>query len=257
MAKKCNKCGEIKELEEFYSDKRNLDGKQGVCRGCFSKRSEIYNQKPEVKSKAKEHREIPEVKAKIKVRTKIWNQRLEVKVRTKDLQREYGQIPEVKARRKEVRQGPEARVKERAWQRGKLVSDPIFRTACNLRRRLNHVLGGKRRVGSAVRDMGRSGDELRVFLEKHSKYLLADLGKDKVHIDHIIPLSVYDLEDRKELLKAVHYTNLRLLWCKDNERKGNKVPEFVPYYGPLIWKKFPSLYPKDKSCVESTLRFPE
>lgn len=36
--KKCNKCEKIKNTSEFYSDKRNKDKLQGICKDCFNKR---------------------------------------------------------------------------------------------------------------------------------------------------------------------------------------------------------------------------
>lgn len=43
------------------------------------------------------------------------------------------------------------------------------------------------------------------------------------HIDHKIPLAFFDLTDRKQLLKACHYTNLQPLWSNENIRKGDKL----------------------------------
>jgi hypothetical protein len=34
MAKYCSKCGELKELSQFYADKRKLDGKKAECGAC-------------------------------------------------------------------------------------------------------------------------------------------------------------------------------------------------------------------------------
>jgi hypothetical protein len=47
-------------------------------------------------------------------------------------------------------------------------------------------------------------------------------GKNGWHIDHIRPLSSFNLIDDKQLKLACHYTNLQPLWAKDNLVKSNK-----------------------------------
>ena len=46
-------------------------------------------------------------------------------------------------------------------------------------------------------------------------------GKEKVHIDHIIPISIANSEE--EVIKLCHYSNLQLLKEKDNILKSNKL----------------------------------
>ena len=48
------------------------------------------------------------------------------------------------------------------------------------------------------------------------EYLGCDTDTLKEHIDHIKPVSRFNLDDEEELLKCCHFTNLQPLLCKDN-----------------------------------------
>jgi hypothetical protein len=47
-------------------------------------------------------------------------------------------------------------------------------------------------------------------------------GVNGWHIDHIKPLSAFDLTIESNLYLVWNYTNLRPLWATDNLRKGKK-----------------------------------
>ena len=103
------------------------------------------------------------------------------------------------------------------WKR-RYQTDPQFRLAQVLRCRLGVSL----KSGSAVRDLGCSVSDLKVYLEKQFQpgMTWANWSMDGWHIDHIVPLASFDLTDREQFLKACHYTNLQPLWAKDNLSKG-------------------------------------
>ena len=64
---------------------------------------------------------------------------------------------------------------------------------------------------------------LRNYLEKQFKEGMTWENYGQWHIDHIIPLSSFNLLDEKEVKKAIHYSNLQPLWAIDNLKKGNRI----------------------------------
>ena len=73
--------------------------------------------------------------------------------------------------------------------------------------------------------MGLSKEEVVIYLE--SKFTNGmTWGKfldGKIHIDHIKPMSSFNLHNENELKRCMHHTNLQPLWARDNIRKGNKI----------------------------------
>ena len=93
-----------------------------------------------------------------------------------------------------------------------------------LRSRLTKALNGSYKKISYNEYIGCTPSDLKQHLE--SKFLTGmswdNYGLSGWHIDHVKPLSSFDLSDKQELLKACHYSNLQPLWAKDNIAKGNK-----------------------------------
>lgn len=51
---------------------------------------------------------------------------------------------------------------------------------------------------------------------------LDDAFNGKMHIDHIVPKSIFDLSNEDQIKQAWCLTNLRLVDAKDNLSKGDK-----------------------------------
>jgi hypothetical protein len=107
-----------------------------------------------------------------------------------------------------------------AYQRKRLASDPGYRLSHALRTRLTRAIKSCFKDGSAVRDIGCSIPELKSYIEARFRPGMTWENHGEWHIDHIVPLSRFDLSDRKQLLVACHYTNLQPLWAADNLSKG-------------------------------------
>jgi hypothetical protein len=99
-----------------------------------------------------------------------------------------------------------------------------FKLAHLLRHRLNQALKGDARIGSHVKYLGCTIEEFKNYLESKFLYGMSwdNYGKHGWHVDHIIPISSFDLQNLDELKKACNFTNLQPLWAKDNWSKGNK-----------------------------------
>ncbi len=111
----------------------------------------------------------------------------------------------------------------REYARNRAAEDIQYRLARNLRTRLRSAVKRNYRSGSAVRDLGCSIGELKGHLGKLFNDGMTWDNYGVWHVDHILPLSSFDLTDREQLLKACHYTNLQPLWAEENLRKSNKI----------------------------------
>lgn len=112
------------------------------------------------------------------------------------------------------------------WTRNNLEYFTTWRAA-NMTRKIAHALRVRLRravkKGSAVKNLGCSVSELLAHLENLFQSGMSWDNYGKWHIDHIKPLSLYDLTDPAQLAEACNYSNLQPLWAADNIRKLNKL----------------------------------
>lgn len=116
------------------------------------------------------------------------------------------------------------RALDRAWKeyRDRRIQ---FKLATTLRVRLYQALKKNKKVGSHVKDLGCTLEELKIHLEKQFKEGMTwkNWSKDGWHVDHIKPLARFDLTKREQFLEVCHYLNLQPLWAKENISKGKKL----------------------------------
>ena len=110
------------------------------------------------------------------------------------------------------------------YYRTRYQNDLEFKLRKNLRTRLNRAIRNNQKAGSAVKDLGCTIAEFKQYLESLWQDGMSwdNYSYHGWHIDHIKPLSKFDLSDPEELKKACHYTNLQPLWKNDNMQKSDK-----------------------------------
>jgi hypothetical protein len=113
--------------------------------------------------------------------------------------------------------GPVARA--RHFERYK--NDVNYRLTCVLRARLNRAIKCGTKAGSAVKDLGCSIAEFKLYIESKFEPGMTwdNWSRNGWHLDHKEPLGSFNLEDQEQLKKACHYTNLQPIWIKDHKIK--------------------------------------
>lgn len=188
--KQCQKCFNTKPLEDFSKKSKNKDGLRTWCRTCCNSPENVkyrYDLK---------HRDRCSEKRRFRYKN-------DVEFRIKSDQRSAN------------------------YQKKRKKEDPNFKLAGNLRTRLLRSISTESKAGSAVRDLGCSIAELKLYLESKFQAGMTweNHGRKGWHIDHVIPLSKFNLSNREDLLKACHYSNLQPMWAIDNIRKSNSVAD--------------------------------
>jgi hypothetical protein len=76
--------------------------------------------------------------------------------------------------------------------------------------------------------LGCSIYELKSYLESRFQPGMSwDNYGEEWHLDHVIPLSWFDLSDNKQFSRACHYTNLQPLWAENNFSKGDRYADIT------------------------------
>jgi hypothetical protein len=215
VIKKCYKCN----IEKYYCDfGKNSSKKDGLSSECQKCKREID----------KRYRNLQDVK----IKKKIYNSKYIIA--NKENLKQY-----FKQHYKNNRDYISKRNKEykithvefytkynREYKKEQRKSNIQFKLAENLRCRLNTSLKNNFKKGSAVRDLGCSIEDFKWWLEFWFDEGMSwgNYGNKagQWSIDHIKPLSKFNLTDRRQVLEVCNYKNLQPMWHRDNLSKGAK-----------------------------------
>ena len=173
-----------------------------------------------ISQKGKEYRK--NNKEKISERRKLQYQRDKEKI--KERVKKYYEKNRDKVLKNKRKYFQENKEKMNAYMTERRRNNIQVKLAHTLRRRMRDALNRNQKVGSAIKELGCTVDELKTHLENQfQEGMTWDNWKpDGWHIDHIKPLSKFDLTDPIHFKEACHYTNLQPLWWKENLEKSDK-----------------------------------
>ncbi len=191
--KQCCRCKTWKEVSFFHRESRRRDGLDNRCKQCSYERGREYR----------------------KLHPQLWQ---------RNAQKKRDSMPPGlnAAKMREYREAHPDRIQAT---REKLLRNPINRLRCRMSGGIRaSLLYGKR--GYAWESLvGYTAEDLKKRLEKTmpSGYIWNDLPK--LHIDHIIPLSAFNVEDEHSIdfHRCWSLSNLRLLPAIDNIKKSAKL----------------------------------
>lgn len=206
--KLCKKCGENKELNQFVKNRNKSDGLHTVCKSCTKiYKAKYYKEnKDEILQSFRErYKENPDEYKEAENRRRRAN--LEV----------YNQrsLSYQKQNKEKVNQ------RHREWESKQRQSNVQFKIRASIRQNLHNAINRDSVNCIAAQQLGCSISFFKDYLSKQFK---ADMSWENRgylwSIDHIIPLSAFDLTDSDQLKQACHYTNTQPLYTVENNKKG-------------------------------------
>jgi hypothetical protein len=209
--KHCNKCNTLKSFDEFNKRKMVKDGHQPWCKQCNILQGKLYYHKNKLSILKKQKTYQQANKEYINNYSK--NYRIKNAEKIKTTQANYYKINKNYIIKRQIKRATKLR-----------QTDPIFNLTDRIRRRINESLKNKGvyKEYRTIEYLGCSWLELKQHLESQFVTGMCWKTRHLWHIDHIIPLALFDLTNEEERLFAFSYVNLQPLWAKENLQKGGR-----------------------------------
>lgn len=216
--KQCSKCKQWKDKTAFYPSRfckhRCKDCNIAYHRNYREKNKEKLNEQARKRYQKKGKNEKKRILQKKAEYRKKWYEKNKEKIS------QQRRTPKYKA---EERKRRKARSR-----RERYTKKPQALIARRLRNRISRSLRRQKttKTKKSLDLLGCSVAEYRIFLEAQFSPPMSWQNYGFMwHIDHIKPISSFDLTDPKQQLEAFHYSNTRPLSAKENMSKGSKTLE--------------------------------
>ena len=260
MTKICTRCKETKYFDAFTKDKNSKDGFARYCKPCrkIMKHESYLRNRESHLAKCKEYRDNNHEKVSDAKKRCYYAKKEQYAERSKQyylenkemmLERsaEYREKNRAKIRLRGAKyysQNREKLIQKQAdyqrrnaqkrnayskqYVKNKRQNDKLYALRTNIRSRFKFELAkrGESKWIKANDYLGCSWLELREYLESQFTDGMTWDNYGEWHVDHIVPLAI--AENRAQLIKLCHHTNLRPLWAFDNISKGAKLPDDIP-----------------------------
>jgi hypothetical protein len=224
--KTCTNCGIDKDLSDFHRSGKAKDGPQNQCRDCRNAKASVYAKNN--KEKYYEHRKRwiaanpereKENKRLRRLRNKGTDKEEKRKIYTQEERRE------IYLKRRQNPEWVENNKKKKAQFEREKRKNLYKRLESQIRCRTAIAMKGGPKLGKYEQYIGCSTEHLKKHLENQFRpgMTWGNWGRGGWHVDHILPVSSFDLSDPTQFFKAFHYSNLQPLWEKENLSKGSKI----------------------------------
>lgn len=207
--KYCPRCKTKKPFSAFSKCKSRRDGLHGYCKEC---RSNIYKENPEP-TKIRAHRWYQENREHATKKSEEW-ERSNPEKRREIVGRYRKKYPE--------------KAKERQRKAYKVMSlNPKFRLNNSMRSRIYDSIKQNKNGNHWEGLVGYTLNMLMNHLESLWEHRMSWDNYGEWHIDHIIPVSVFNFSEPEHIdfKRCWALTNLQPMWAKENMSKWAKISE--------------------------------
>lgn len=202
----CSKCGEVKPLIDFYY-RVTRSKYHTICIICNKSRTENWR----LLNNDKRIKYLSDNKEIIKIQRKDYYTRNKNKFR-------------VNLKNNRLKNQERCRITRNKYMQKRRQSLD-FKLVENYRRMLNkfYNISNIKKYEKSSNLIGCTPLEFQNYLCKQFVDTMSHINYGEWEIDHIIPCSFFNLQDKIELKQCFHYTNLRPLWKLDNIKKSDNL----------------------------------